>query len=79
MSQYYFCRLFKQSTGISPYQYLMQQRIERGQQLLRRTDWTVTAIAMDCGFNNQSHFAKYFRHYVGTSPKQFRRASQDYV
>ena len=73
ISQYHFCRLFKQSTGMSPHGYLMQQRIERAKQLLRRPEKTVTRIAADCGFANHSHFAKYFRRYTGVSPSEFRK------
>ncbi len=73
ISQYHFCRLFKQSTGMSPHRYLMQQRLDRAKQLLRLPERTVTTIALDCGFANQSHFAKYFRRHTGVSPTQFRR------
>ncbi|NJO52060.1 MAG: helix-turn-helix transcriptional regulator [Leptolyngbyaceae cyanobacterium RM2_2_4] len=38
MSQYYFCTLFKQSTGISPWQYVIQQRVERAKELLKVSD-----------------------------------------
>jgi AraC family transcriptional regulator len=75
MSQYYFCRLFKQSTGISPHQYLMQQRLEKAKTLLRQqlsSKRTITCIAIECGFANQSHFARYFRQQMGMSPTQFR-------
>jgi AraC family transcriptional regulator len=72
MSQYYFCRLFKRSTGISPHQYLIQQRIERAKQLLKRPELTVTAVALQCGFSGQSHFAKHFRKQTGLTPQQFR-------
>jgi len=77
MSQYYFCRLFKQSTGITPYQYLIQQRIERSQQLLKQSEQTITEIALKCGFANQSHFAKCFGKHMGISPKQFRKLYQE--
>ena len=73
MSQFYFCRLFKQSTGMTPHQYLTQQRIERAKQLLRLPELTITRISEDCGFANQSHFAKYFRLHTGVSPQQFRK------
>jgi AraC-like DNA-binding protein len=71
MSQYYFCRLFKRSTGMSPHQYLIRQRIERAKHLLKQREQSITMIAMECGFANQSHFAKYFRQYMGMNPKQF--------
>ncbi|MFN4856262.1 MAG: helix-turn-helix transcriptional regulator [Pseudanabaena sp.] len=72
ISQYYFCRLFKQSTGMTPHAYLMQQRVERSKQLLRLKEYSIIDIAIDCGFANPSHFAKWFRRYTGISPKQFR-------
>jgi AraC family transcriptional regulator len=72
MSQYYFCRLFKQSVGITPHKYLIQQRVERAKSLLRQRELTILDIAADCGFANPSHFAKYFRRYTGVSPQQFR-------
>lgn len=74
MSQYYFCRLFKRSIGTTPHQYLIQRRIDRAKQLLSKPELTITAIALECGFNNQSHFAKYFRQHIGATPKQFRNS-----
>ena len=61
MSQYHFSRLFKQSLGVSPYQYLLQQRVERAKHLLPHTDRLITTIALDCGFNSHSHLSKQFR------------------
>ena len=72
ISQYYFCRLFKQSTGMTPHAYLIQQRVERSKQLLRLKEYSMLDIAIACGFANPSHFAKWFRRYTGVSPKQFR-------
>jgi AraC family transcriptional regulator len=74
MSQYYFCRLFKRSTGMTAHQYLTQQRVERAKQLLRGTKMTITEIALECGFTHQSHFAKYFRQSTGVTPNQFRQS-----
>jgi AraC family transcriptional regulator len=73
MSMYHFSRQFKQSTGMSPHQYLMQQRIERAKHLLRGSNLAIVQIALDCGFANQSHFARYFRQATGISPRQFRQ------
>ena len=73
VSQYYFCRLFKRSTGLTPHQYLIQQRVERAKQLLNQPQLSVAHIASKCGFANQSHLAKQFRQYTGVTPKQFRR------
>lgn len=72
ISQFYFCRLFKQSTGMAPHGYLIQQRVERSKQLLKQKESTMLDIAIECGFANPSHFAKHFRRHTGISPKQFR-------
>lgn len=74
MSQYYFCHLFKRSTGVTPHQYLIQQRVERAKHLLKQPERTILSVAMECGFANQSHFAKCFRHYIGINPHQFRQS-----
>jgi AraC family transcriptional regulator len=76
MSQYYFCHLFKRSTGMSPHQYLIQQRVERAKHLLKRSERSITWVALECGFANQSHFAKRFRQHTGMNPKQFRNSSR---
>jgi AraC family transcriptional regulator len=72
ISQFHLCRLFKQSTGMTLHTYLIQQRVERAKQLLKRKDCTMLDIAIECGFANPSHFAKHFRKHTGISPKQFR-------
>lgn len=72
MSQYYFCRLFKQSIGMTPHQYLIQQRVERSKSLLKQPKSRIVEIATECGFANPSHFARCFRQWTGISPKQFR-------
>ena len=71
MSRFYFCRLFKKSTGITPYQYLIRCRIDRAKILLRQGKLSIADIALEVGFSNQSHFTKHFKRLVGTTPKKF--------
>lgn len=72
MSQFHFSRLFKQSLGLSPFQYLLQQRVERAKQLLKQTDHPIVDIAFECGFSSHSHLSKQFRQWTGMTPKAYR-------
>lgn len=74
MSQYYFCRLFRQSMGEPPYKYVIRQRIERAKSLLLQPQkMSIAAISLDCGFANQSALCKHFRNLVGTTPGAYRK------
>ena len=72
MSQFHFSHLFKQSLGLAPYQYLIQQRVERAKQLLKHTERSIVDIAFACGFNSHSHLSKTFRQITGMTPKAYR-------
>ncbi|MDF5720548.1 MAG: AraC family transcriptional regulator [Rhizonema sp. PD37] len=72
ISMYYFVQLFKQSTGFTPYQYVLQCRVERAKQLLRTTKLPIIDIALVIGCKNQSHFTKLFRKLTQTTPRQYR-------
>lgn len=72
MSPYYFERLFKQSVGYTPYQYILHCRIDRAKQLLQTTKQPIMEIARQVGCKNHSHFSKLFRQLTGMSPKAYR-------
>ncbi|MEO1350513.1 MAG: AraC family transcriptional regulator [Cyanobacteria bacterium J06635_15] len=72
MSPHYFSQLFKQSTGLSPHQYIIQCRINRAKALLRNTQKSIAEIAYQVGFANQSHLNRHFKRTVGATPRQFR-------
>ncbi len=76
LDRYYFSRLFRQSMGVSPYQYVLQQRVEKAKQLLQNSDRSIAEISMDCGFANPSHLARHFRKVIGVSPKAYRQQAQ---
>lgn len=73
MSESHFSRSFKQSVGVAPYQYLMQQRVERAKQLLEQQSIAISTIALDCGFANQTHLTKVFRQMTGVTPKAYQK------
>ena len=72
ISPYYFSRLFKQSIGVTPHQYVTQCRIEKAKQLLKKPDLSITYISQQVGFHDQSHFSKTFCKIVGVTPKKYR-------
>ena len=72
ISQYYFCHLFKQSTGISPYQYIIQQRIAKAKKLLKQRKLSLVEVALECGFTSQSQMTQHFRRCVGLTPNVYR-------
>ena len=72
MSSYYFSHLFKQSTGLSPHQYLISCRIQQAKQMLMTTALSIAEIAAQVGFVDQSHLARHFKRQFGVPPSQFR-------
>lgn len=73
ISQSHFARLFKQSMGITPHQYLIQQRVERAKKLLHKRQIPIADIALQCGFANQTHLTKRFRQIIGITPKAYQQ------
>jgi AraC family transcriptional regulator len=75
MSQYYFSRLFKQEIGVSPYRYVMEQRIEAAKHLLKKTPLPISEISERVGFANQNQLTIQFRNLTGTTPSNYRKHS----
>jgi AraC family transcriptional regulator len=73
MSQYYFSRLFKQAIGVSPYRYVMEQRIEAAKHLLQKTPLPISAISERVGFANQNQLTIQFHNLTGTTPSSYRK------
>jgi AraC family transcriptional regulator len=76
MSAYHFARTFKATTGETPHAYVTRRRVERAQELLRTSSWSMQAIARRVGFSSKSHFAAVFLRLTGISPHQFRSATR---
>lgn len=75
ISPTYFASLFKQAMGISPHQYVIQQRVERAKLMLSKTDLAIADIALQVGFSSQSHLTQQFKRFTGMTPKQVRPSS----
>lgn len=69
----HFQKIFKQTTGLTPHQYLLDIRIKKAQKDLRTTEHSIMQISQDCGFLNSNHFAEVFKRKTGMTPKQFRQ------
>jgi AraC family transcriptional regulator len=72
LSEYHFLRMFKQATGYTPHQYVINQRIERAKDLLCKTDMSITEIAYLLGFSTPAHFTHHFRRKTGITPSAMR-------
>jgi AraC family transcriptional regulator len=74
LSQFHFARAFRRSTGLTPWQYLILQRIQRAKELLTNGDLPLVQVSIQAGFKNQSHFTTVFRKFTALTPKAFREA-----
>ena len=70
LSKYYFIRKFKDNIGMTPHQFLLQEKIRKAQ-LLLADSMTIVEVANILGFYDQSHFNKSFKKIVGISPNDF--------
>ena len=73
LSGSYFDRAFKQTTGVPPFRWLINQRIVRAKELLQDPLRELADIAQLCGFVDQSHFTRVFSKSEGHSPGRWRR------
>ncbi|MEA5500502.1 AraC family transcriptional regulator [Limnoraphis robusta] len=73
LSEYHFLRCFKQSMGLTPYQYIIKKRLEMAEKLLIKTQQSLAEIAVNCGFSSQSHMTNLFKQRLGKTPLQIRQ------
>jgi|ERR1700733_12828594 AraC family transcriptional regulator len=73
ISPNYFVSLFRQSTGMTPHKFVVQQRVEYAKELLTESKLSLIEIAHRCGFPDQSQFTTTFRRYLGLPPGQYKR------
>lgn len=65
-------RAFSRATGLTPYAYLLQRRLERARALLGGSQ-PLAEIALACGFADQSHLTRLFTRLYGVSPGRYAR------
>ncbi|HEF4758687.1 TPA: helix-turn-helix transcriptional regulator [Pseudomonas putida] len=74
LSEYHFARMFRESFGLPPHQYVLARRLNRARDLLRSTSQPLGEIALACGFASASHFTNRFRQTLGGTPGEYRQA-----
>jgi len=73
LSTAHFARMFRKSTGQTPHQFVLRQRLERAKTMLRAPNARVLDVAVACGFKTQQHFAQVFRDVLGVRPTEYRQ------
>jgi len=75
LNENYFCRLFKRCVGMSYKEYLKKVKLEYALKLITNTNLPITTVALNCGYETQSHFNREFKSYYHQPPTAFRRNS----
>jgi AraC family transcriptional regulator len=73
LSQSHFSSLFRKSSGLSPYQFLIRERVNRAKKLLLIGDLSIADVANAVGFYDQSHLTRHMRRLLNVSPRQLRQ------
>ena len=76
LSLYHFSRMFRQTTGESPHQFVLGRRIELARQLLTETDASLAQVALQSGFASQSHLSSVFKRHLGLTPRTYRHTAE---
>ena len=78
MSRSQFYKSFKNSSSLTPVEYIEQYRYMQAKRLLSSTAMSVTDIAVQCGYYDATHFAKHFRKHMNISPIEYRKSIKRY-
>ena len=73
LSQFHFIRTFKHSVGLSPYQYVLSERISVAKKMLSECDLSIADVALAVGFSGPTQLNRVFRKWIGVTPTAFRR------
>jgi AraC family transcriptional regulator len=73
----YFSHAFRRTLGVAPHQWLIEQRVALSKEKLRDDGLSLSDVAAECGFSDQSHLTRAFRQTVGVSPGAWRRALKE--
>lgn len=76
LSKFYLAKTFKEVTGTTIFQYLMQRRIYQAKLELIESDKSITDIGYEVGFKHPSHFSRAFKQHTELTPEQYRKQHQ---
>jgi AraC family transcriptional regulator len=71
LTRMHFAAQFRAATGLRPHEYLLRRRVERAQDMFARTSMSIVDVALSVGFQNQSHFTRIFKRFVGEPPQSW--------
>ena len=69
-----FYRQFKEYTGQTPLQYILDIRLTTAKKMLESTDYSISEISASVGYDNALYFSRLFHKHIGVSPKEYRKA-----
>jgi AraC family transcriptional regulator len=73
LSPFHFIRAFKESVGVSPYQYVLSERVHRARELLSIQDLAIVDVAHAVGFSDATQLNRVFQKFIGVTPRAYRR------
>lgn len=74
LSKYHFLRLFKKEFGLTPHAFIVNERLNRANNLIQ-SGFTISQASIQVGFNDQSHFSRNFKKYFGYTPSSLQKNS----
>lgn len=73
-SPYHLLRLFKRKTGRTPFEFLLELKIEKAKSMIQSRNYSMASICDACGFNSLSYFSQAFKKKTGLTPMQYRNS-----
>ena len=74
LSRSHFSRAFKCTTGLSPQEWIREQRIQRAKELITGSRLSLTQISLECGFESTAHFNRIFKRTTSMSPTEYKES-----
>ncbi len=72
INKYYLSHTFNKSFDITPINYMIKLRLEESKHMLKKTNYSISAISQKLGFSSPSYFAQCFKKNIGISPNTYR-------